>query len=179
MPDESPDLTVLEMPHIKSALPTSIAEMDNIKSQVGATRQSLDVDTLFHVRRISLQQEKQTHWHLIMAITSCTITFFLIIYFSFHFKLFPLFLLSTPFEPENKSPPSYSNIPKSEYTKAATEIHAHKETVTFTGYPLHQTAEVSDVHTLSQPANFPGYTKQTSDNARAAISRPLSQHLLS
>ena len=39
-------------------------------------------------------------------------------------------------EPENISSPSSSNIPTSQYTKAATELDVHKESVTFTGYPL-------------------------------------------
>jgi hypothetical protein len=103
MPDQSPELTALEMPHIKAAVPASIAEMDNIKSRVDASRQSLDVGTLFHVCRVSLQQEKQTHLHLIMAIISCTITFPLIIYFSVHFKLhhciLRCFCKNTPSEP--------------------------------------------------------------------------------
>jgi hypothetical protein len=142
MPDQSPGITVLEIPHIKAALPASITEIDNIKSRVDAPRQSV-MDTLFHVRHVSLQQEKQTYWHLIMAIISCTITFLLIIYFSFHFKLdhFMLrcFSKNTPPEPENTSSPSPSNIPTSEYTKAATEMDVHKESITFTGYPLRQT----------------------------------------
>jgi len=48
MPDQSPELTASEMPHIKAALPASITEIDNIKSRVDAPRQSLDVDTLLH-----------------------------------------------------------------------------------------------------------------------------------
>jgi hypothetical protein len=62
IPDQSPGLTVLEMSHIKAALPASITEIGIIKSRVDAPRQSLDVDTLFHVRHVSLQQEKQTFW---------------------------------------------------------------------------------------------------------------------
>jgi len=80
MPDQSPELTASEMPHIKAALPASITEIDNIKSSADAPRQSLDVDTLLHVRHVTLKQEKQTCWHLIMTIISCTITFFLIIF---------------------------------------------------------------------------------------------------
>jgi len=81
MLDQSPELTAFEMPHIKAALPASITEIDNIKSRVDAPRQSLDVDTLLHVRHVSLQQEKQTYWHLIMTIISCTVNFLLIIFF--------------------------------------------------------------------------------------------------
>jgi hypothetical protein len=139
MPVQSPELTALEMPHIKATLPTNIAELDNIKLQVGTTRKSLDVDTLFHVSHVSLQQEEQTHWHLIMTITLCT--FLLIIYFSFHFKLhhfiFRCFSKNTPPKSDISSP-SPSNFPTSEYTKATTEMDVHKGSVTFTGYPLHQ-----------------------------------------
>jgi hypothetical protein len=60
MPDQSPGITVLEMPHIKAALPASITEIDNILSRVDAPRQSLDVDTLVHVRHVSPQEEKHT-----------------------------------------------------------------------------------------------------------------------
>jgi len=142
MPDQSPELTASEMPHIKAALPANITEIDNIKSRVDAPRQSLDVDTLLHVRHVSLQQEKQTYCHLIMTIISCTVTFLLIIYFSFHFKLHHFMLRcsckNTPPEPENTTAPSSSNIPTSEYTKATTEMDVHKESVTFTGYPMRQ-----------------------------------------
>jgi len=136
MPDQSPELTAIEMPHIKAALPESVTEIDNIKSRVGTPRQTLDVDTLLHVRHVSLQHEKQTHWHLIITIISCTVTFLLIIYFSFYFKMHHLLsrcsCKNTPPEPENTSAPSPSHIPTS-------EMEAHKEGVTFTGYPLRQT----------------------------------------
>ena len=142
MSDQYPELTALEMPHIKAALPASITEIGNIKSRVNTPRQPLDVDTLFHVRQVSLQQEKQTHWHLSMTIISCTITFLLIIYFSFHFKLHKFMLhcscKNTPPEPENATAPSSSNIPTSEYTKVTTEMDVQKESVTFTGYPMRQ-----------------------------------------
>jgi len=51
MPDQSPELTASEIPHIKAALSASITEIDNIKSRVDAPRQSLDVATLLHVSR--------------------------------------------------------------------------------------------------------------------------------
>jgi len=143
MPDQSPELTAFEMPNVKAALPASITEIDNIKSHVDAPRQSLDVDTLLHARHVSLQQEKQTYCHLIMTIISCTVTFLLIIYFSFYFKLHHFMLRCSckniPPEHENTPAPSSSNIPTSEYTKATTEMDVHKESVTFTGYSLRQT----------------------------------------
>jgi hypothetical protein len=67
MPDPSPELTASEIPHIKATLPASITEIDSIKSRVDAPRQSLDVDTLLHVRHVTLQHEKQTRWHLVMT----------------------------------------------------------------------------------------------------------------
>jgi hypothetical protein len=125
-----------------AALPSSITEIENIKSRVYAPRQSLYVDTLFHLRHVLLQQQK-TYWHLIMTIISCTITFLLIIYFFFHFKLHRLmlrcFCKNTSPGPENTSSPSSSNIPTSEYAKEATEMDIHIESVTVKGYPLRQT----------------------------------------
>jgi len=59
MPEQSPELTIFEMPRIKAALPASITEIDNIKSRVDAPRQSLDMDTLLHVRHVSLQQKNK------------------------------------------------------------------------------------------------------------------------
>jgi hypothetical protein len=53
MPDQSPELTASEMPHIKAALPASITEIDNIKSRVDAPRQSLDVDTIARASRFT------------------------------------------------------------------------------------------------------------------------------
>jgi len=142
MPDPSPELTASEKPHIKAALPASITEIDNIKSRVDAPRRSLDVDTLLHVRHVTLQQEKQTRWHLVMTIITCTITFFLIIYFSFHLKLHHIMsrcsCKNTPPEPGNTTSPLSPNVPTSEYTKATTEMELHQESVTFTGYPMRQ-----------------------------------------
>ena len=76
-----------------------------------------------------------------MAIIPCTIAFLLIIYFAFRFKLHHSILRckNTSPEPENTSPPSSSNIPTSEYTKAATEMDVHKKSVPFTGQPLRLT----------------------------------------
>jgi len=45
---------------------------------------------------------------------------------------------NTPPELENVIAPSSSSIPTSEYTKATTEMDVHKESVTFTGYPMRQ-----------------------------------------
>jgi len=60
MPDQSPELTAFEMPHIKAVLAESVTDIDNIKSRVDAPRKSLDVDTVARASRLTPTRKANT-----------------------------------------------------------------------------------------------------------------------
>jgi hypothetical protein len=106
------------------------------------------------VRLVSFEQEKETYWHLNMAVISCTITSLLIVYFSFHFKplhyMLRCFYKNTLPELENTSSISPSNTPTSEYTKTAKEMDLQKRKHYIHSVPIASGeiihAAASDVH---------------------------------
>jgi len=55
--------------------PELIQQLDGVKSRVMASPRNLDVDNIVHVNHASLQQERQSHWNLIIIAIVCLIMF--------------------------------------------------------------------------------------------------------
>jgi hypothetical protein len=76
--DSLPVLSAHELPRIEAALAMKVNELDRLKDHLAVAQKSLDVDTLVHVQKTTLQQEAQPHWHMIFATFSCTLTILLV-----------------------------------------------------------------------------------------------------
>jgi hypothetical protein len=73
VPESLPVLSAHEFPHVEAAHAMEVNELDQLKDCLAVAQKSLDVDTLVHIQKTTLQQEAQPHWHLIIAPVSCTL----------------------------------------------------------------------------------------------------------
>jgi hypothetical protein len=78
VPGSLPVLSAHEFPHSEAAHAMEVNELDQLKDRLAQVQKSLDVDTLVHIQKTTLQQEAQPHWHLIIATVSCTLTILLV-----------------------------------------------------------------------------------------------------
>jgi len=124
---------------LEKILPELIQQLNEIKSRVMASPSNLDVDSILHVHHASLQQERQSYWHLIIITTVCTITIIGTLCFSLrdHIsrQILPCFPTQKP-HTELQVIPSTSSAPNPE-TSEATNIDSQKNVI-FTTYSLQQ-----------------------------------------
>jgi hypothetical protein len=117
-----------------------IQQLNDVKSRVMASPRNLDVDSTVHVHHASLQQERQSYWHLIIITTVCTITIIGILCFSLRSRIYrqilPCFSTHKPPNPHTELQviPSTSSTPNAE-TNEATNIDSQKNVI-FTTYSL-------------------------------------------
>jgi hypothetical protein len=72
--DSLPVLLAHELPRVEAAHASEVNELDHLKDHLAVAQKSLDVDTLVHIQKTTLQQEAQPHWHLIIATVFCILT---------------------------------------------------------------------------------------------------------
>ena len=71
-----------EIPLLEQITPKEIKQIDEVRSRVTTHAQSFDVNSLFHFRRASLQQEQRTFWQLLITTTVCALAILGILYLS-------------------------------------------------------------------------------------------------
>jgi hypothetical protein len=59
---------------VETALASEVNELNQLNDHLAIEQTSLDVDTLVHIEKTTLQQEARPHWHLIIAAVSCMLT---------------------------------------------------------------------------------------------------------
>jgi len=64
IPDQPSIVADHEIPFIRETSPEKVARLDEIKSKVVVPSQTIDIDSLFHIRRTSSRQAQQTYWYL-------------------------------------------------------------------------------------------------------------------
>jgi len=97
--------------------PELIQQLNDVKPRVTASPRNLAVDSIVHVHHASLQQQRQSYWHLIIITTVCTITIIGILCFSLRSRIYRQILpcFSTHKPPNSHTElqviPSTSSIP--------------------------------------------------------------------
>jgi len=103
VPEKISIVTDHETQILEKLSPELIQQLESVKSRVMASPRNLDVDNIVHVNHVSLQQERQSYWNLIVIATVCTITFIGTLCFSLrshiYRKILPCFLTHKPPEP--------------------------------------------------------------------------------
>jgi hypothetical protein len=79
VPESLPVLSAHEFPHVEAAHAMEVNELDQLKDRLAQVQKSLDVDTLVHIQKSTLQKEAQPHRHLIIAPLSCILAILLVI----------------------------------------------------------------------------------------------------
>ena len=96
--------------------PELIQQLDGIKSRVMASPRNLDVDNIVHVHHVSLQQERQSYWNLIVIATMHDYV---------HGN--PLLLLTLSHIPSNITLLSYTQTPKTSHVTSSNPITIHTQ----------------------------------------------------
>jgi len=141
-PEKISIVTDHETQILEKISPELIQQLNDVKSRVMASPRNLDIDSTVHVHHASLQQERQSYWHLIIITTVCTITIIGILCFSLrsclYHKILPCFSTHKPPNPHTELQviPSPSSTPHPE-TNEATNIDPQKNVI-FTTYSLQQ-----------------------------------------
>ena len=122
--------------------PKEVQQIDEVRSRVLAPSQTFDVDSLFHLRQVSLHQKQRTFWHLIFTTTVCTPAILGILCFSLHCHIhnFIVCCHSTNTTSElSTANPNHSSITHEPIRRThfprSDEL---QRDVTFTAYPLKQ-----------------------------------------
>jgi hypothetical protein len=74
LPDKNSILSNHETQKLEEIIPTDTRALDEIRSQVTAPGQILDIDPLLRAHHSSSLLEKQTHYHLIVLTVIYTVT---------------------------------------------------------------------------------------------------------
>jgi len=139
VPEDFPILSRHELPRVEAALTAEVNELDQLKDRLATVQKSLDVDTLVHIQKTTYPQETLPHWHLILAVVSCTFTILLVFYFFLRSKLqcSTSCCLRTDKSPEDATLQSSTHPdPASEHPTTAAYSEQHCDSVTFTTYAL-------------------------------------------
>ena len=142
VPEKMSIVTDHETQILEKISPELIQQLNDVKSRVMASPRNLDIDSTVHVHHASLQQERQSYWHLIIITTVCTITIIGILCFSLrsclYRKILPLFFYIQTSKPSYRTssyPITILHTPPE--TNEATNID-HQKNVIFTTYSLQQ-----------------------------------------
>jgi len=92
VPDKVSTVADHEVPLFEQITPRQVQQINEVISRVITPSQTFDVDSLFHLRQVSLHQEQRTVWHLIVTTTGLRTCNFLN---SVLFLTFPCTLLYT------------------------------------------------------------------------------------
>ena len=71
-----------ELPLLEQITPKVVQQIEEVRSRVSTPSQTFDVDSLFHLRQVSLHQEQCTFWQLIITTTVCALVILGILCFS-------------------------------------------------------------------------------------------------
>jgi hypothetical protein len=139
VPEKFSIVTDHEMQILEKLSPELIQQLDGVNSRIMASPRNLDADNIVQVHNVSLQQERQSNWNLIVIATVYTITFIGTLCFSLRSHIYRQIL---PCFPTQKSHtelqviPSTSSTPNPE-TSEGTNIDSQKNLI-LTTYSLQQ-----------------------------------------
>ena len=142
IPDKVSTVADHEIPLLEQITPREVQQIDEVRSRVITPSQTLDVDSLFHLRQVSLQQDQRTFWHLIVTTTVCALAILGILCFSLrsyvHYFLHCCHSTNTTVEPSTVTLNPSPEIPEPSQRTHFPRSDEPSQDVTFTGYPLKQ-----------------------------------------
>jgi len=127
VPEKISIVTDHETQILEKLSPELIQQLDGVKSRVMASPRNLDVDNIVHVHHVSLQQERQSYWNLIVIATVCTITFIGTLCFSLRSHIYRLIL---PCFPTHKPPKTHTELQVIPSPSTPTQKQAKQPTLT-------------------------------------------------
>jgi hypothetical protein len=129
--DKNSILSNHETQQLEEMITSDTRALDEIRSQVTAPRQTLDVDSLLLAHHGSSLREKQTHYHLIILTVICTVTIIgILCLFLRSFLRKVHYAISKPAAATQISPPS-TPAPRHDTLEARDEP---RKNIVFTSY---------------------------------------------
>ena len=138
IPELSTVLVDQETPRIEEAFPTATKEIDAIKTRLATQPRELDMNTLLHVQRTSIQRDEHQHWYHIVTLSFCSITILLIISYLICSRCRSTFPCNFERKPQESNP--VPQVSKLESTATDVERGQLCENVSFTTYAHQQTS---------------------------------------
>ena len=142
IPDKVSTVADHEIPLLEKITPKEIQQMNEVRSRVITPSQTFDVDSLFHLRQVSLHQEQRTFWHLTVTNTVCTLAVLGNLYFSLRSHVHNFVpcchSINTTIEPSTVTSNLSPVIPEPSQRTQFPRNDEPQRDVTFTAYPLKQ-----------------------------------------
>ena len=141
IPDKVSTVADHEIPLLEQITQKEIQQIDEVRSRVTTHAQSFDVNSLFHLRQVSLYQEQRTFWHLIATTIVCALAILGILYLSLRsyvqHSITSCHSTNTTVEPNTVM---LNPLPVTPEPSQKTQFPRKDENrdVTFTAYPLNQ-----------------------------------------
>ena len=123
IPDKVSTVVEHEIPLLEQIAPREIQQIDEVRSRVITPSQTFDVDSLFHLRQVSLHQEQRTFWHLIVTTTVCALAILGILCFSFTFPCTLLYTLLSLHKRHYRTQYCYFKNPSPEIPEPSQRTH--------------------------------------------------------
>jgi len=140
IPDKVSTVADHEIPLLEQITPNEIQQNRRSEIQNITPSQTFDVDSLFHLRQVSLHQEQRTFWHLIVNTTICALAILGILCFilrSYVLNFIPCrHSTNTTIEPSTVTSNPSPVIPEPSQRTHFPRNDEPQQDVTFTAYPL-------------------------------------------
>ena len=82
VPDQVAIVTNHELQALEEAIPSEIAQLDDVRSRVAIPRRIIDMDSVLSTSRITSRREQRSYWQLVTLTVLCVITVLAFIMYS-------------------------------------------------------------------------------------------------
>jgi len=82
VPDQVAIVANHELQALEEAIPSEIAQLDDVRFRVAIPRRLIDMDSLLSTSRITTRREQRSYWHLVTLSVLCVITVLAFIVYS-------------------------------------------------------------------------------------------------
>jgi hypothetical protein len=142
IPDKVSTVADHEIPLLEQITPREVQQMEEVRSRVITPSQTFDVDSLIHLRQVSVHQEQRTFWHLTVTTAVCTLAILGILCFSLrshvHNFISCCYSTNTNIEPSTVTSNPTPEIPEPSQRTHFPRRNEPQQDVTFTAYLLKQ-----------------------------------------
>jgi hypothetical protein len=125
-----PELRGTTQTQLKDVTPVEIQELNDIHSRVKASQPTFDVDSLLHVHQTQLQQERKTHWLMVIIASFIATMILFICSYVVYTRWYATYKL-TKLEVKPNSPSCPESQPEQQQQELQSREQMHGQRVTF------------------------------------------------
>ena len=137
LPDNIPVATEHEIQQLQGLTPKAVQQLGEISSKVTAPQHTFELDSLLHIHRTSLLQDRRTNWFITISTSLCALLFLSIICYLSYSRLRNRYCITlkpktNPSTSENLSEPQETH-------ELRREGQTSDQKILFASYPLQRT----------------------------------------